>query len=121
MKQKLDPGLVLKTFHRIIKFTQIVWLKPYILIWLQMRKTWLQSEKDFFELMNNEFFRKTIKNLKKHRDIKLIKLVTTETRRNYLVSEPNYNATISSSENLLLVEIKIPKCTWINNLNKKSV
>ena len=70
-----------------------------------------KSEKDFFELMNNEFFRKTIKNLKKHRDIKLIKLVTTEARRNYLVSEPNYNATISSSENLLLVEIKKPKCT----------
>ena len=52
-----------------------------------------KSEKDFFELMNNEFFRKTLKNLKKHRDIKLIKLVTTEARRNYLVSEPNYNAT----------------------------
>ena len=52
-----------------------------------------KSEKDFFELMNNEFFRKTIKNLKKHRDIKLIKLVTTEARRNYLVSEPNYNPT----------------------------
>ena len=64
------------------------------------------SGKDFFELMNNEFFRKTIKNLKKHRAITLIKLVTTEARQNYLVSEPNYNTTISSSESLLLVEIK---------------
>ena len=38
--------------------------------------------------MNNAAFGKTIKNVRKHRDIKL---VTTEARRNYLVSEPNYH------------------------------
>ena len=46
--------------------------------------------KDFFKLMNNAVFRKTMKNARKHRNIKL---VTIERRRNYLVSEPNYHTT----------------------------
>ena len=45
-------------------------------------------EKDFFKLMNNVVFGKTMENARKHRNIKL---VTTERRRNYLVSEPNYS------------------------------
>ena len=45
-------------------------------------------EKDFFKLINNVVFAKTLENVRKHRDIKL---VTTERRRNYLVSEPNYH------------------------------
>ena len=49
-------------------------------------KTTKDLEKDFFKLMNNAAFGKTIENVKKHRDIKL---ATTERRRNYLVSEPN--------------------------------
>ena len=45
-------------------------------------------EKDFFKLMNNAVFKKTKENVRKHRDIKL---VATEKRRNYLVSELNYH------------------------------
>ena len=42
----------------------------------------------FFELINNTVFGKAMKNVRKHRNIKL---VATEKRRNYLVSEPNYH------------------------------
>ena len=59
-------------------------------------------EKDFFKLMNNAVFAKTMENVRNHGDIKL---VTTERRRNYLVSEPN-DHTNFFSENLLAIEIK---------------
>ena len=54
--------------------------------------------------MNNRVFRKTMENVKKHRDIKL---VTTERRRNYLVSEPNCHTTTKFfKKNLSTIEIK---------------
>ena len=60
-------------------------------------------EKDFFKLMNNLVFGKTTENVRKYRDIKI---VTTETRRNYLVSEPNYHTTNFFTEKLLAIEMK---------------
>ena len=53
--------------------------------------------------MNNVDLGKTMKNVRKHRDIRL---VTTERRNNYLVSEPNYHTTKSFSKNLLAIEMK---------------
>ena len=53
--------------------------------------------------MNNSVFGKTMENVRKHRNIKL---VTTERRRNYLVSEPNYHTTKFFTENLLAIEMK---------------
>ena len=60
-------------------------------------------EKDFSQLMNNAAFGKTMENIRKHRDIKL---TTTDRRRNYLVSEPNYHTIKWFSENLLAIEMK---------------
>ena len=60
-------------------------------------------EKDSFDLINNTVFWKTMKNVRKHRNIKL---VTTERRINYLVSEPSYHTTKSFTENLLTMEMR---------------
>ena len=60
-------------------------------------------EKDFFNLMNNSVFGKTMENVRKHRDIKL---VTTDVKRNKLVSEPNYRTTKHFSENLRSIKMK---------------
>ena len=53
--------------------------------------------------MNHAVFGKTIKNVRKHRDIKLLR---TEERRNYLTSEPNYHTTMFFIENVLAIEMK---------------
>ena len=60
-------------------------------------------EKKMFKLMNNAVLEKTMENMRKHRDIRL---VTKERRRNYLVSEPNYHTTKFFTETLLAIEMK---------------
>ena len=65
-----------------------------------------QFEKDFFKLMNNSVFGKTMENVENYRDIKL---VTTEEKRSKLVSEPNYHRTKKFSKNLLAIEMKQTK------------
>ena len=60
-------------------------------------------KKIFLKLMNNAAFGKTVENGRKYKDIKL---VTTERRRNYLVSEPNYRTTNIFTENLFAIEMK---------------
>ena len=60
-------------------------------------------EKDCFKLMNNAVLGKTMKNVRKHRDIKL---VTTKWKRNYVESEPNYHTMKFFTENLLVIEKK---------------
>ena len=63
--------------------------------------------------MNNAVFGKTMENVRKYRDIKL---VTTERRRNYLVSEPNYHTAKFFTENLLATEMKKTEII-MNNLS----
>ena len=82
----------MKKLHRVIKFNQKVWLKSKN-----------DFKKDFFKLLNHAVFRKTMKNVRNHRDVYL---VTTDTRRNYLVSKPNYRTTKHFSNNLLATEMK---------------
>ena len=63
-------------------------------------------KKDFFKLMNNSVFEKTMENIRKHRDIKL---VTTNKRRSKLVSEPNYHTINYISEDLSIIEMNKTK------------
>ena len=91
----------------MIQFNQEAWLKPYIDMNTKLRKEAKSKfEKDSFKLMNNSIFGKTMENVRKHRDIKL---VTTERKRIKLVSEPDYHTTIRFSKNFLAIEMKKTK------------
>ena len=90
--------------HREIEFNQEAWLKKYIDINTELRnKASNDFKKDFFKLMYNAVFGKTMENVSKHRDIKLVK---TDYNRNKLVSEPNYHTMNFISENLSIIEMK---------------
>ena len=107
LKQALNHGLKFKKVHRIIEFNHEAWLKPYIDMNTELRKLAKNDfQKDFFKLMNNSVFEKTMENIRKYRDIKL---VTTNKRRSKLVSEPNYHTINYISEDLSIIEMKRTK------------
>ena len=104
LKQAINNGLKLRKVHRIIQFKQKAWLKVYIDINTESRKNAKnESEKNFFKLTNNSVFGKTMENVRKHRDIKL---VTSEKIRKRLVSEPNYHSCKKCSNHLMAIEMK---------------
>ena len=103
LKQALNHGLEFKKLHRIIEFNQKAWFKPYIDMNTELRKLAKDDfEKDLFKLMNNAVFGKTMENIRKHRDIKL---VATDKKRSKLVSEPNYHTINYISEDLSIIEM----------------
>ena len=109
LKQALNHKFVLKKVHKVIKFNQNAWPKPYIDMNTDLRK---QAKNDFekylFKLMNNSDFGKTMEKVREHRYINLVK---TERRRDYLASEPNYHTTEFFIEHLL-AEMKKNRNTY---------
>ena len=104
LKQALNHGLKIKKIHKVLKFNQRAWLKSYIDKNTDLRKNAEHDfEKDFYKLMNNAVYGKTMENVRKHRTFKL---VNNDKKRNKLVSEPNYHTTKCFSENLLAIEMK---------------
>ena len=91
LKQASKHGLKLKKVNKAIAFYQEAWLKKYIDMNTELRKKAKNDfVKDLFRLMNNAVFGKTMENVRKHRDIKL---VITDKRRSQLMSESNYHTT----------------------------
>ena len=93
--------------HSVVQFNQEAWLEPYIEMNTELRKKAKNEfEKYLFKLMSNSVFGKTMENVRKHEDIKL---VATDKGRNQLASKPNYHTTKYISENLLAIEMKKKK------------
>ena len=104
LKQALNHGLKLAKVYRVIEFEQEAWLKKYIDFNTNIcMKTSNELEKDFFKLMNNAVFGKTMENVRKQWNIKL---VINDNKRNKLVSEPNYHTMKLIDEDLAIIEMR---------------
>ena len=102
--QCLDMGLKIKHIHKGIKFVESEWMKPYIDKNTNLRaKAKNNFEKDFFKLMNNSVFGKTMENIRNRVDVKL---VNTKEKLIKLVAEPNFRSRKIFSENLVSVHMK---------------
>ena len=98
LDQALKQGLILEKVHRVIEFDQSAWLKPCIDFNTELRKKAKNDfEKDFLKLMNNAVFGKTMEDIRKHKNIKL---VTNKIEYLKMVMKPNFQSGILFGENL---------------------
>ena len=106
-----ELGLKLTKIHRVLSFNQSPWLKKYIdFNTLQRTKAKNAFEKDFFKLMNNSVFGKTMENIRKREDIRL---VTTPKQLAKLASKPTFIGSKIFNPNLVAVH-KIKESLTLN-------
>ena len=104
LKQYLEEGMILKKVHRGIKFNQSCWMEPYIRKNTELRKEAKNAfEKDFFKLMNNSVFGKTIENIRKRQNVKLI---DDRKKALKLSSKPNFDRATIFDEHLVAIHMK---------------
>ncbi|CAH3180349.1 unnamed protein product [Porites evermanni] len=104
LRQYLEMGIRLTAVHRGISFYQSSWMEPYIRKNTELRKTAANSfEKDFFKLMNNSVFGKTIENIRKRQNIILI---DDRKKAAKLTSRPNFDRATIFDKNLNAVHMK---------------
>ena len=102
LKLYIQLGFEVTHIHRVLCFKQKAWLAPYIEANTQMRqKATNDFEKNFFKLMNNAFFGKTMENVRKRRHVDIVD--TTEKLKK-LVAQPTFHSATSFREDLTAVE-----------------
>ena len=103
LKQALDHGLLLEKIHRCIRFRQSPWMKEHIDFNTRLRTSARNDfEKDFYKLMNNSVFGKTMENIRRHRNIKLV-----NNEKEYLrtVMKPNFKSGTLLGDDLMGCEM----------------
>ena len=106
-----DLGLKITKVHRVLEFNQSPWLKEYIDFNTQKRTNAKNAfEKDFFKLMNNSVFGKTMENIRKRVDVRL---VTDENKLLKMAAKPTYVSSKIFNENLVAVH-KIKETLTLN-------
>ena len=104
LKLYMSLGIEIGKFHRIIRFEEREWMKRYIDLNTELRtKADNDFEKDFFKLMNNSVYGKTMENIRKRVDVRL---VNSEEKGKMLAKRPNFKHCTIFSENLCAIEMR---------------
>ena len=104
LRQYLEMGMKITAVHRGISFYQSSWMEPYIRKNTELRKKATnKSDKDFFKLMNNSVFGKTIENIRKRQNIFLVDKCK---RAKKLVNQPNFERATIFDKNLIAIHMK---------------
>ena len=107
LKQYLELGLKLTNIHSGIKFKESPWLEKYISLNTKLRtEAKNEFKKDFFKLMNNSVFGKTMENIRNRVDIKL---VNNKKQAEKLSAKPNFKHCNIFSEDLVAIHMKKTK------------
>ena len=106
LKLYLELGLKLTAVYRVMQFSQKAIIKPFVDLNIQLRVREGNSafEKDFFKLMNNAVFGKTMENLKKRIRLELVN-PTDVARMNRLISNPAYKGHTIFENGLVAVHL----------------
>lgn len=107
LKLALEHGLLLKKVHRVLKFKQKAWLKPYIELNTKLRaQSKNDFEKSFYKLLNNAVYGKTMENLRLRTDIRLVNKWDGRLGGRHLIARPNFKKCKVLDENLASIELQ---------------
>ena len=109
----LSLGMKVTKIHRVLEFNEKPWMEPYIRLNTDLRKQAKSTfEKDFYKLMNNSVFGKTMENLRNRVDVKLVRTDGTENEKiRKIIAKPNFNRRVRFSDELSAIHVNKTKLT----------